>query len=278
MTCKQDREERRKLYSERGKELNRRIKTLSFNEKVKLSKDAIRNALQDHGGNPVISSSFGKDSMALTHLVHSVRPGVCVVFTRTGQQFPGTIQYMKRMQERYGLDIIELHPEKTFWEIVRDNGYPRTSRNSKTGDKREPACCQILKFKPFKKFASEFRPSLNFVGLVGDEGRQRRMPFLINGSVTYHNKELDMWKSVPILWWTGADVWRYHDENGIPRNPVYEKYGIERTGCMACTGHLNWQEQIQRVSFPLYQKVARESGNPTIEDFMKLPGGEVNGM
>jgi phosphoadenosine phosphosulfate reductase len=259
---------RREEWSKNAHRLNE-ISSFSFDTKVEMSREAIRDALKDHGGEPIISSSFGKDSMALTHLVHSVDPTVPINFIQTGQEFPGTIKYKDEMIKKYNLTVYELRPEKTYWEIVKEHGYPKSSRNSKTGDKREPACCRILKHEPMKKFFAEYCPTLNFVGLVGDEGRYRRMPYIVNGSATYYMKTLDIWKCIPLIWWTRGDVWMYHDVYGIPRNPVYAQYGLDRTGCMACTGHIGWQDDLQKVSFPLYRRVSRGMGRPVLEEWVK---------
>ncbi len=260
MGCFEECAQKKAIWQERGRRLNDLIYRTPYIRKVELSRELIKGALDEHGDKPVVSSSFGKDSMALTHLVHSVDPSVPVQFTKTGAQYPQTIQYMKEMKRKYGLKIIELSPEKTFFEIVKQHGYPKESRNSKTGDKREPACCRILKFKPFEDFVGSYRPTLNFTGLLGDEGRQRRMPYIVNGSGLYHMKALDIMRCIPLIWWTGSDVWQYHDENRIPRNPVYERYRIERTGCIPCTGHKGWEEQLARTFPKLYAKIQADKG------------------
>ena len=213
--------------------------------------------------------------MVLTHLTHSIDNTVPIAFNITGQQFPDTIKYYQEIKELWNLKVYELKPKMTFWEIVKTHGYPKTSRNTKTGNPREPACCKILKYDPMKEFIKSHEIDLNFVGLIGDEGRQRRMCYLMKGQVTYLYKELRIMKCVPLIWWTKEDIWHYHDIHNIPRNPVYAKYGIDRTGCMACTGYLNWKEQMIKVSFPLYRKVSNEMGQPLIEDYTNPQGREV---
>lgn len=267
-TCQEGAIERKTLISNRGKQLNHLINDISFEDKIKFSLRQIKKALEG-STNPVISSSFGKDSMVLIHLVHRIDRGVKIAFNITGQQFPETIRFYQMISEEWGLDVFEIIPPITFNEIVKKHGWPKESRNSKTGDKRNPACCKLLKEKPMKEFIKNEKIDLNFVGLIGDEGRQRRLCYLSKGTPTYFMKEWKVTKCIPLIWWTEADIWHYHDQYNIPRNPVYEKYGIKRTGCMRCTGHKGWRESIQKVSFPLYQKVTREIGEPTIEDFGK---------
>ena len=124
-------------YKEAAKELNARRK-LTYNKKLRLTKEVIDIALSK-SVKPVVSSSFGKDSVVLMHLVHSFDKSVPIVFTNTGVCFRETIEYKKMLVKEWDLNLFELMPEKTFWEIVKEHGYPKSARSSKNGDKREPA-------------------------------------------------------------------------------------------------------------------------------------------
>lgn len=280
MSCRKESEERQAAYKANGKMLNQLIK-LSFEEKLKLTQQTIKDALSI-SEKPVIASSFGKDSMALIHLVHSVDDSVPIMFTETGVQFRETLRYKDRMIKEWGLEVHTLKPKETFWQIVKRSGYPKESRNSKTGDRREPKCCKGLKHDPMMKFVREFQPDMIFVGLIGDEGRQRRWPYVAHGSAIYPVKYLGVTdelkarkKCIPILWWVKADVWHYHDLKGIPRNPVYAKYNIERTGCIPCTGHIGWQEQLCRTFPKLYKRIQNDIGVTLITDFIEKQKAEA---
>lgn len=264
-TCFEDAIAKKEKYKEMGKELNRLIK-LPFDDKLELTMKTIKEALRDQD-KPIIASSFGKDSIVLIHTIHRIDNTVPIVFTNTGVNFRETMHYMKEIKELWNLKIYELKPEITFWKIVKEHGYPKQSRNTKTGDKREPACCKILKFNPMHKFNLEYKPSLVFVGLLGDEGRQRRWAYIYKGGPIYEHKAEKTMKCIPLIWWTREDIWKYHDIYDIPRNPAYEKYQIERTGCIPCTGHIGWEEQLARTFPALYKKVSHAIGQNLIEDY-----------
>jgi len=266
-SCYENAQERKAILSARGKELNKLIYRTSFEEKLKLTLKTIKRALKYD--RPVIASSFGKDSVVLIHMVHTINNKVPLVFNNTGVNFRETIKYMKELEELWHLKIYELKPETNFWKIVEKYGYPKQSRNSKTGDSREPKCCKLLKYDPMKKFMKEYKPGVVFVGLCGDEGRQRRIAYLTKGDAVYYHVGDNVMKCIPIIWWTRKDVWKYHDINNIPRNPVYTKYNIERTGCICCTGFIGW-EKVMIKTFPkLYVKVATDIGRPPLESFVK---------
>ena len=107
-------------YKETAKELNARIK-LPYSKKLILTRNVIETALSE-SSKPVVSSSFGKDSVVLLHLVHSFDKSVPVVFTNTGVCFRETIQYYHMLEKLWDLNVHELKPEKTFWEIVEEHG------------------------------------------------------------------------------------------------------------------------------------------------------------
>lgn len=259
--CQEDEEaarQRKTQYRAMGKQLNELIAS-DFDYKLLLSTLCVEQSLKQCK-RPVVASSFGKDSMAMLHLVHSVDNSVPVVFTNTGVNFRETITYMREMEKLWGLEIHELKPETTFWKIVEEHGFPKEARNSKLGDKREPKCCKLLKHEPMKKFAKENKLDMVFVGLLGDEGRQRRWVYIYKGGPIYDAISDGYSKCIPLIWWTEEDVWHYHDINGIPRNPVYAKYDIRRTGCVPCTGHKHWESQLARTHPKMYKLIQHKLG------------------
>ena len=116
-----------------------------------------------------------------------------------------------------------------------------------------------------EKFVREYKPDMVFVGLIGDEGRQRRWAYICKGGAIYEHIALGLLKSIPLIWWTKEDIWKYHDLNNIERNPAYEKYDIDRTGCIPCTGHKYWEMQLARTFPKLYEKIQRDLGQTLID-------------
>lgn len=252
-------------YSKRGKELNELIE-LNHQKKISKSLEIVSQAL-DKSENPVISSSFGKDSIVLIHLVHQF-DSVPIIFNKTGVQFKETIDFMKKIEEEWNLDLAIVKPRQSFWEIVDEYGYPKESRNSKTGDRRQPKCCKILKEDPMREFIKENEIDLDFVGLCGDEGRQRRWAYIQKGSAYYEHKTWNVMKCIPLIFWESENIWKYIKSHDLPINPAYEKYDVERTGCIPCTGHKGWKKQIRKISQGLYNRIRSDLGIKTIDDFV----------
>lgn len=268
MPCYEEAMKLREIYTQRGKELIDMLQNWSLDQKIEESLKLIQKALAN-SNKPIISCSWGKDSVTLTHLVHKIDPSVPILYNDTGVDFPETKEYMDMMTKKYDLTVYIIKPELTFWDIVRKYGYPKESRSSKTGDPREPYCCKLLKYAPAMKFLKEYSADLNFVGLIGDEGWQRRSNYIIRGAY-YYAKTQRLWKATPLIWWKTEDIWEYLKQNSIPIHPAYKKYGIERIGCVPCTGHKNWQLQLRKISPRLYEKIATDMGQPPLEIFEEV--------
>jgi phosphoadenosine phosphosulfate reductase len=257
------------IYSQRGKELNRLCR-LSFEEKLKKSHEIIQEALSTHS-KPVVACSFGKDSVTVLYMVHEVDNAVPAVFTDTGVEFPETKNYIKKLEREWDLKVFILKPERTFWDIVEEYGYPNEKRGARASDKRattrEPKCCLILKRLPMIKFISEYKPDIVFTGLTSGEGMGRRVIFLRKGNFIYRHESEGVDRCVPLLFWYPEEVFKYLELKGIPLNPAYKKYQIERMGCIPCTGYIGWEKQLARLFPSLYKKVQHEKGQYLIADF-----------
>lgn len=263
--------EEKQDYKKNGKRLNRYMDQ-PLEKKIDRSLNIIERALSQ-SKTPVISSSFGKDSVVLIHLVHRIDPLVRIVMNNTGVMFPETLEYQRMLTKKWELDVDIVTPKQTFFEIVREHGYPKTSRNTKTGDKREPACCKILKADPMVEYIKGRGVDLDFVGLCGYEGRQRRWAFVSKGSALYYMKTWSIHKCIPLIWWGEEDIWQYIHDNDIPVNPAYEKYNQRWTGCVTCTGHKRWKKEVGNYSEKLLRYILKDmKGQSNFEDFEKEEG------
>lgn len=255
--------ERKKLYKERGNELLRMMKEWTLDEKIDKSLATISSALKQ-SKKPIISCSWGKDSVTLVHLVHRIDTSVPIVYNDTGVDFPETKEYMDMMKERYNLTVyIAKSEEWTFWKIAEKYGYPDRTRQV-----AEPKCCYFLKTKPTLQFMRNYGVDLNFVGLTGNEGSHRRSNYIQHGDL-YYSKKQEIWKCTPMIWWTSDDVWEYMSLYDIPPHPAYQKYNIPWLGCMPRTGYIGWEQQLYRISPALYMKISKEMGKPPLEAFDK---------
>lgn len=75
------------------------------------------------GEDVYISWSGGKDSTVLLHIAKTLYPDIKRVFVDTGLEYPELREFVRK-----DTNVIILRPEKPFWQVVRDYGYPVISK------------------------------------------------------------------------------------------------------------------------------------------------------
>jgi len=99
------------------------LKNLPLEEKIKLSKQIIREVYQENNGNVNVSFSGGKDSTVVLHLVRSLYPEVKAVFFNTTNEHKEIIKFVKETE-----NVVWLKPKKSFSQILKTEGYPLVSK------------------------------------------------------------------------------------------------------------------------------------------------------
>lgn len=255
-----------------------------FEKKLKQTKQIIKNAIDKFGDACVIACSWGKDSIVMIHLAIQIKTDIRIIFSNTGVEFPETYKYRDKITKEWDLNYIELKPEKTFWQCVDKYGYPpirylgrqkkkavesgmvKKSASKFLRDDKIP-CCYFLKEKPAIDYYKEKNIKCALVGITYDESYTRRW-VIIRWGVIFPPKKYFYTRIYPIGYWNSDDVWGYIKQNNVPVNFAYQKYDVDRVGCIPCTGHLHWEEQMARINFRLYQKIATDLGKPPLENWL----------
>lgn len=179
-----------------------------------------------------VSCSFGKDSMAVLFLALQVKKDIPVAFVNTGIDFPETLAFKEKIFRAWKLNLFELRPETTFFKIM-DKVKVKGARMD-DGSKKSNICCYHLKEKPLLHFTREHGFTHCITGVTAMESRHRAWAACSKG-MEYYVKKQEIWKIHPITYWRPDEVQQFIRDQGIPVNPVYEKYGLDRTGCACCT-------------------------------------------
>lgn len=237
-------------------------------EKIKWSKRKLLTELKK-SMKPVIAFSGGKSSEVVLHLALSFNSvqNIEVIYNETGVSYPETTPFVKRLAEEWDFNLTITEPRKTFFECVEEYGWPEPRH------KKKPRCCYWLKKEPVKRFMYENKADLIVTGEQASESYNRRLVFLQYGESFPYKKwskdDHEIWKAIPLAIWQDGDVWDYLKREDLPVNPVYEKRGIDRTGCWTCTGFKGWEEKMRNFSEKLYQRAKREKDSQILlEAFM----------
>jgi len=239
--------------------------SLDLGDKVELSYRVIKEALRVmkmhcKSWNIAVAFSGGKASLVTLKLVVDVleqqdpellRDRFFVCYIDTGNEYPENTPYVIKVVKRFfklPRLIITCSRIKPF-QLWREYGFPPESRYHHW----EPICCKILKKTPAALVVEKFRIDLEFLGILTFESRARiaitDRQGLLSETQRIGGITIKKWfyRCMPIAFWDDTDIWMYIEKEKLPVNPLYERYGVPRQGCMFCTNHLNWHKQVRHI-------------------------------
>ncbi len=185
------------------------------------ARSCITSALAGNGA-AALTCSFQAEDMVVLHLVREIYPGIPVLFLDTGYHFDEVYRYRDEMTARYGLNLVNLIPEKTVAEQEAQFGVLYRSQPDQ--------CCKMRKVVPL--FSALERYEIWFTGL-----RRVQSPTRANLQTTDtfplpSGKHL--LKVSPLADWSDKDVWTFAGEHDIPLLSLYNE-GYTSIGCRPCT-------------------------------------------
>lgn len=173
-------------------------------------------------GRIVLTTSFGIEDQALTHLIFSQPLDIEVVTLDTGRLFPSTYKLWQDTEERYGRRIRSYHPDaRALAAFVADAGI-NGFYHSKAA---RQACCEVRKVEPLDRALDGAVAWVT--GLRADQSGQR-------GAVALASFERDLVKVAPLFDWTRRQVADFCAAENVPVNPLHA-LGYPSIGCEPCT-------------------------------------------
>ena len=229
------------------------MQSVPLNMKIKMTKTRIRDWYEYYHGNVYVSFSGGKDSTVLLHIARELYPDIPAVFVDTGLEYPEIRQFVKSVEN---LEI--LYPEKTFFEVVAEYGYPVISKEvaktlyyarkgSDWAVKRLIGLNKNGKPDDFKKRFVKYKPLLNapfrisayccdvmkkqpahkyesqtsrkaIIATMAEESQQRQDAWLKNGCNAF---DVERPTSHPLSFWKQQDILQYLKAFNISYCSVY---------------------------------------------------------
>ncbi len=169
-----------------------------------------------------LTCSFQAEDMVALHLVRERLPHVPVLFLETGYHFDEVYKYRDAMTERYGLNLVNVIPEKTVAEQEAQFGILYQSQPDQ--------CCKLRKVGPLFKALQDY--DVWFTGLRRVQSPTRANLQVFDTFPLPTGKQLS--KVSLLADWTDKDVWDFAKQNDIPLLPLYQ-LGYTSVGCEPCT-------------------------------------------
>jgi phosphoadenosine phosphosulfate reductase len=169
-----------------------------------------------------LTCSFQAEDMVALHLVRERLPEVPVLFLETGYHFSEVYAYRDQMTAKYGLNLVNVIPEKTVAEQESQFGVLYRTQPDQ--------CCKLRKVGPL--FSALANYNVWFTGLRRVQSPTRANLQAIDTFPLPSGKKL--LKVSPLADWTDQDVWSFAKEQQIPLLPLYDS-GYTSIGCEPCT-------------------------------------------
>lgn len=240
---------------------------MTLDDKIKRTKQLIMEWYAQWKGQVYVSFSGGKDSTVLLHIARNTKgcSDIVGVFDDTGLEYPKIREFVKNQD-----NIIWIKPKKTFYQVVRDEGWPIISKEQsryindmrnpnvseriknirmngsikggyKIAEKWKPLinadfkisnrCCDVMKKNPLHKFQKETGKK----GIVATMATESQMRFeqYMRGDCNQYSAKYPI--SKPMSFWDEQDVLQYIKRYNLPIASVYGDV-VEENGKLHTTG------------------------------------------
>jgi 3'-phosphoadenosine 5'-phosphosulfate sulfotransferase (PAPS reductase)/FAD synthetase len=224
----------------------------------------VEDAIEEHDPSHVFGLfSGGHDSLAATAVIAKHPRFTAAVHINTGIGIEETREFVRETCKRQGWPLIEMWPDaKTYRDLVIEKGMP-------AGPKAHNTMFYWLKQRQIRRLVAKHKTHrhdrIGLVTGVRASESERRMASAI--AVPVRRAGSQLWLN-PILDWTGVQVSRFVDEEGLQRNPVVDL--LHRSGECLC-GALARREELAEIErwYPVaaaeirvYEDLARAHGHP----------------
>jgi len=190
--------------------LNKKYKPLSIQERIEeLYKDF-------DVAEVMLTSSFAATSAFLLKLFSDVNKEQKVFFIDTGYHFDETLNYKKKLTEKYGLNVKSISAIKEEHEFTTKD---------ETWRKNPDFCCSINKVRPLETIKKHY--SVWVSGLMEWQSDHR-------SSLNIFEERGEILKFYPLLDVTKEERDEFIEKHQLPFHPLVAK-GYNSIGCTHCT-------------------------------------------
>jgi phosphoadenosine phosphosulfate reductase len=169
-----------------------------------------------------LTCSLQAEDVLLTKLSIELDPHLPILFLETGYHFAETYAYRDQIVRDWGLNLINLLPEKTVAEQEAEHGLLYRSSPD--------LCCKLRKVEPLFKAVASY--SVWLTGLRREQAKSRAA--LEESALFTLPGGKQVLKLAPLAEWTTRDVWYACEQLAIPLLPLYAR-GYTSIGCEPCT-------------------------------------------
>jgi phosphoadenosine phosphosulfate reductase len=207
-----------------------------------------------------VGFSGGKDSQVLLELVKRAGVKYKAYYSVTTNDPPENVYFIRKHYP----EVIFLHPKENFFKLVEKKGLPTMMKRY---------CCDILKEQKgvnrvclmgVRREESAKRAKYNDVAVISrrkehQDRNKKRTIEEIEANEHKCIKGKDKLVIRPILEWTTNEIWKFIEDNNLPKNPCYNEF--RRVGCIFCPFSTKKQIDYYCKKYPLFKRNILKSIN-----------------
>jgi phosphoadenosine phosphosulfate reductase len=195
-----------------------------YKQRVRQAYQIVERAAKN--GRALVSTSWGKDSVALMHLCQEVLGPVELFHMKTAEMpgYEACWEYFKNRSAGY----YEITTHGTLAERIEL--YRTIGLAHERSEERQKCHVKTIKKNPAIDYMLDHDYQVMFLGMRAQENPKTRGKLFNFRGVTYKDSH-GLWHSNPLAWWTVRDVWAYIVKNNLPYNQrIYdaETHGFTR--------------------------------------------------
>ncbi len=222
------------------------LPTLNAELMGKAAPDIIRWAEQAFGSGLAMSTSFGIQSAVMLHLVTQVVPDIPIIWVDTGYLPPATYRFAEALMARLNLNmhIYQATMSPARMEAVHGRLWQKNDLEALN------LYDQIRKVEPMQRALEALGTTAWIAGLRAEQTQHRQ-------GLSILGQQNGLYKVLPILSWTAADIHGYLEAHDLPYHPLKEK-GYATVGDWHSSRPMTDQDENERQT--RFQGMKQECG------------------
>lgn len=214
--------------------MQKRLEELNTQFENAQPQEVLEYFLKEYKGKIALSSSFGAEDQALTHMMLSIDKEATIFTLDTGRLPYETYSVMDYTNLKYDVKVDVYFPNAQEVEALYKkqgiNGFYESIDNRK-------ACCYVRKIEPLKRALKGL--DVWVTGLRASQSVTREAMKLVE-----YDEDNQVIKLNPLLKWSEEDVWEFIKANNVPYNKLHDQ-GYPSIGCAPCTRAVKEGEDIR---------------------------------
>jgi phosphoadenylyl-sulfate reductase (thioredoxin) len=199
------------------------IKQAAADLETARAEDILKWSAAEFPGRLTFATSLGIEDCVVTDMIARQNLPIDLFTLDTQLLFPETYSLWEQIEQRYGVKIKAVRPERNVEEQAAVEGPALWER--------EPdRCCDLRKMQPLRATLANYEAWITAI-------RRDQTPDRANAPVVGWDGRFGLIKVNPLVRWTSEQVRTYVVEHGVPYNPLHDQ-NYPSIGCVPCTSRV----------------------------------------